>query len=108
MESFYDHCQDVHMRLLHALNQGFGAQGINIDLVEKCKDNVSELRLNYYPRIDIRDIRNGSLCRISEHTDFGTVTLLLQDSGKQLFLGSTDVWMLGNQLADRITIQWVD
>ena len=82
MESYYDACQEVHMKILHALNRGFRSRGIDVDLVEKCKENVSEIRLNYYPAVNIRDIKSGKLNRISEHTDFGTVTLLLQDSGK--------------------------
>ncbi len=48
--------------------------------MEACTPNVSEQRLNYYPSIDIRDLRSGKIKRISEHTDFGTITLLFRDS----------------------------
>lgn len=164
MEGFYDMCQEVHMGILKALEQGFRARGVKVDLVERCRENVSEMRLNYYPEIvsrdeqarrrhtlhkprttallptprshtagtalcrsasrpplqhlnptstlfaeatitytppdstapiqvsaeesqrlipplqDIPSLRTGRMSRISEHTDFGTVTLLFQDS----------------------------
>ncbi|KAB2569597.1 hypothetical protein BFW01_g427 [Lasiodiplodia theobromae] len=80
MEGFYDMCQAVHMGILKALEQGFRARGVKVDLVERCRENVSEMRLNYYPEIDIPSLRTGRMSRISEHTDFGTVTLLFQDS----------------------------
>ncbi|OJD40650.1 clavaminate synthase-like protein [Diplodia corticola] len=80
MEKFYDMCQDVHIGILRALERGFRGRGVKVDLVERCRENVSEMRLNYYPPIDIPSLRTGRMSRISEHTDFGTVTLLFQDS----------------------------
>lgn len=80
METFYELCHEAHMDVLraleHTLNQPpaapFGVQQL-------CLPNVSELRLNYYPELDVREMRSGRVNRISEHTDFGTVTLLFQD-----------------------------
>ena len=79
-EMFYDLCQQTHVNILRALERGFRGHGIDVDLVERCKDNVSELRLNYYPPINVQELKTGKISRISSHTDFGTVTLLFQDS----------------------------
>ena len=51
MEEFYAGCQDLHIGLLKALQAGFLARGIAIDLLTPCSGNVSEMRLNYYPPI---------------------------------------------------------
>lgn len=78
MEAFYEQCHTVHLHLLHALESA-----LNLDegYFEKlCNQNTSELRLNHYPACDTQSLRNGSSNRISEHTDFGTVTLLFQDA----------------------------
>lgn len=80
MEKYYATCQSMHMAILSALEKGFRDRGIVVDLVNRCIDNVSELRLNYYPEIDVSKMRLGKMSRISKHTDFGTVTLLFQDS----------------------------
>ncbi|KAI5777593.1 hypothetical protein EDC01DRAFT_635506 [Geopyxis carbonaria] len=80
METFYARCQDAHLAILHALERGLAVRDINVDLAAACLPNESELRLNYYPSIDVAAVRSGRISRISEHTDFGTVTLLFQDS----------------------------
>lgn len=77
MESFYLSCHTVHFDILRAL-----AVGLDFDpnfLSNLCQDNKSELRLNHYPACEASQIRKGAM-RISEHTDFGTLTLLFQDS----------------------------
>ena len=80
VESFYEECHQLHVNILHALETGFKGREIDVDLVSRCLPNVSELRLNYYPKIDIQEMKSGRINRISAHTDFGTVTLLFQDS----------------------------
>ncbi|KAL3421016.1 hypothetical protein PVAG01_07461 [Phlyctema vagabunda] len=80
MEKFYGECHNLHTTLLEAVEEGFRAEGHNVDLQTLCKENVSEMRLNYYPPIHVRELRSERVNRISEHTDFGTFTLLLQDS----------------------------
>lgn len=77
MEGFYNDCHTVHLNLLRALAIGFGFKpNYFYDL---CNINTSELRLNHYPACAASQLRAGPM-RISEHTDFGTVTLLFQDS----------------------------
>lgn len=42
--------------------------------------NASEMRLNHYPAIDIREVRSGGVSRIWPHFDLGVITLLFQDA----------------------------
>lgn len=77
MESFYSACHAVHLQILEALAIGLDFPS---DFFQQLfQDNKSELRLNHYPACEAATIRKGAM-RISEHTDFGTVTLLFQDS----------------------------
>lgn len=80
MEIFYAMFQDVHLDILRALELVLDTPETPVKLIEHCTPNVSEMRLNCYPPIDIKDLKSGKINRISEHTDFGTVTLLFQDS----------------------------
>ena len=77
MTDFYARCQEAHQHILKALAIGLGHR--SEFLLNLCRKNSSELRLNHYPGGPMSSIRKGSR-RISEHTDFGTVTLLFQDS----------------------------
>lgn len=77
MEHFYNQCHNVHLNLLGALAVGLGLRPTYLQ--DLCLVNTSELRLNHYPACAASQIRAGKM-RISEHTDFGTVTLLFQDS----------------------------
>lgn len=77
MEHFYDQCHETHMQLLGAIARSVGLPATFLQNL--CNENTSELRLNHYPPIDQEALKKGAK-RISEHTDFGTVTLLFQDS----------------------------
>ena len=77
MESIYHDMQALHIGILHALEQGLELpEGFFESL---CSDNTSELRLNHYPACSAKDLTGGAN-RISEHTDFGTITILFQDA----------------------------
>lgn len=77
MESFYCACHTVHLDILKALAIGLSLPPSFFQ--ELCQDNKSELRLNHYPACEASAMQKGAM-RISEHTDFGTITLLFQDS----------------------------
>lgn len=77
MENFYDRCQELHQDILRALSIGLGVEATYLQ--DLCNQNVSELRLNHYPACPASKL-NSKCKRISEHTDFGTITLLFQDS----------------------------
>lgn len=77
MESFYTHCQTLHLSLLSAI-----ALSLSLEptfFIPRCGTNSSELRLNHYPAAKASLLENGEKMRISSHTDFGTITLLFQD-----------------------------
>ncbi|KAL2802042.1 hypothetical protein BJX63DRAFT_136276 [Aspergillus granulosus] len=78
MESFYESCQSLHLQLLSAI-----ALSLSLPptfFTAHCGRNSSELRLNHYPAAKCADLADGSMMRISSHTDFGTITLLFQDA----------------------------
>ncbi|CAH0052396.1 unnamed protein product [Clonostachys solani] len=77
MEIFYDSCHEVHLNILRAIETGMDLRPAFLQ--DLCRVNTSELRINHYPATDVSALRKGAM-RISEHTDFGTVTLLFQDS----------------------------
>ncbi|KAK9772945.1 hypothetical protein SCAR479_10455 [Seiridium cardinale] len=77
MEGFYVKCHSVHMQILKALAAGLGRDAEFFCTL--CDQNTSELRLNHYPAVSSSTLIAGCN-RISPHTDFGTVTLLFQDS----------------------------
>ncbi|RDA82872.1 hypothetical protein CP532_0396 [Ophiocordyceps camponoti-leonardi (nom. inval.)] len=78
MEAFYERCHQVHQHILHALALGLGLSPSS-SLQDLCDPNTAELRLNHYPACEGSMLSNGAK-RISEHTDFGTITLLFQDT----------------------------
>lgn len=77
MESFYESCHQVYLQLLRALAIGMGLCPTFFQKL--CRQNSSELRINHYPSCNPNALPPDAK-RISEHTDFGTVTLLFQDS----------------------------
>lgn len=77
MEDFYGRCQSLHLQLLSAIARSM--QLPDSFFAPLCGQNSSELRLNHYPAVSRHDLTTGNM-RISSHTDFGTITLLFQDS----------------------------
>lgn len=78
MESFYDTAFQLELRLLAAL-----AMALNIPVTSLTNIHMkaqNEFRLLHYPAIHASELRDGSATRIAEHTDFGTITMLFQDS----------------------------
>ncbi|KAL2829325.1 hypothetical protein BJY01DRAFT_125202 [Aspergillus pseudoustus] len=88
MESFYEACQSLHLELLSAIARSFSLPPSFF--TARCARNSSELRLNHYPAAKCADLADGSMMRISSHTDFGTVTLLFQDGVGGLEIESQD------------------
>ncbi|RDW80795.1 putative dioxygenase [Coleophoma crateriformis] len=76
MENYYDLCHNFHNHLLRAISAG-----LNLPedlLLSRHQTDTSELRIIHYPSIPCEHLK--SAMRIGEHSDFGTLTLLLQDS----------------------------
>ncbi|UNI16129.1 hypothetical protein JDV02_002596 [Purpureocillium takamizusanense] len=78
MEACYGQFQGICITLMEAIEVGLGLPpGV---IVERCQPASSELRLNHYPRTDLRKLAEGKVKRTWPHTDFGIITLLFQDA----------------------------
>ena len=78
MEQYYRSCQDVSNTILEALE--VAAQLPPGSFTTRCSHGASELRLNHYPAINIKELRSGTVNRIWPHTDLGVITCLFQDN----------------------------
>ena len=77
MELCYQICDDICMEIVRALELGLQ---LPVDvLTTLCVPSASDLRLNHYPALRVMDLDNGRASRISPHTDFGVISLVLQD-----------------------------
>jgi isopenicillin N synthase-like dioxygenase len=79
MESFFKHCDDLVGEVLRALAIALDLQNEH-DLSSKHSKSLHQLRLAYYPSIAASLLQKGTKDRCSAHSDFGTMTLLFQDS----------------------------
>ncbi|KAJ6550045.1 thymine dioxygenase [Mycena capillaripes] len=74
---FFWLCHEIELNILRELALGFG---LDEEYFLKCHtvpDN--QLRLLHYPSVPTAALKNESLARIGQHSDFGSITLLLQD-----------------------------
>ncbi|OJJ30905.1 hypothetical protein ASPWEDRAFT_54237 [Aspergillus wentii DTO 134E9] len=78
MEEFYDSCFKVELEILAALANALGIP--ESQMVELHNKAENEFRLLHYPPTPASELADGSATRIAEHTDFGTITMLFQDS----------------------------
>lgn len=77
MEEFFNMCCDAQLRILRALAVALGLPEATFDKLHSRHE--FELRLTHYPAIDIQKLQ-ADTNRISEHHDWGTITLVFQDS----------------------------
>ncbi|KAL1861892.1 hypothetical protein Plec18170_000715 [Paecilomyces lecythidis] len=78
MTDFYQQCFQVELKLLTALSKALGLpESILLKMHSRAEN---EFRLLHYPTIPASVTKDGDVTRIAEHTDFGTITLLFQDS----------------------------
>lgn len=78
MLAFYQTCHALHVQVLRAVALGLGLGETFFDrLVDEQYHN---LRLVSYPPIKTELLTKGGQARIGAHSDYGTVTLLFQDS----------------------------
>ncbi|KAG8156897.1 hypothetical protein KVR01_013310 [Diaporthe batatas] len=70
-------CQRISLEIMAAIEVGLGLPpGV---LVDRCRPDASEIRLNRYPPIPRAHLASGLVRRTWPHTDFGIITLLFQD-----------------------------
>ena len=79
MIAFFDICKQLHIEILRAIALGLGIDEHWFDDYSRVGDNT--LRLLHYPAVD-RTIfeRNKGQVRAGAHTDYGSLTLLFQDT----------------------------
>ncbi|KAL8934677.1 MAG: hypothetical protein Q9216_005788 [Gyalolechia sp. 2 TL-2023] len=78
IESYYHALQKTSNVLFQAIELGLALPAGA--LLSRALPNVGELRLNHYPRIPRHELLTKNTRRIWPHTDFGTLSLLFQDS----------------------------
>ncbi|KAJ6528717.1 Clavaminate synthase-like protein [Mycena vulgaris] len=74
---FFWLCHAVQLDILRALAVGFGLPEEYFLKVHTAPDN--QLRLLHYPSVPVDSLHTDKIARIGEHSDFGSITLLLQD-----------------------------
>lgn len=79
MLDFFGQCKDLHTEVMHAIALGMGIDPRFFDSYVDVGDNT--LRLLHYPAVrrDVFQINPGQV-RAGEHSDYGSITLLFQDS----------------------------
>lgn len=78
MEDFFEKSHEALLTLLRACAIGFGLDEHHFE--DKLTTRRHELRLLHYPEVNASTVDDKSLTRASDHTDFGLLTLLWQDS----------------------------
>ncbi|CAI7649217.1 unnamed protein product [Penicillium discolor] len=78
MEDFYESCFKVELEILDALAKALDISATDLKLLHNKAEN--EFRLLHYPAVPASALEDGTATRIAEHTDFGTITMLFQDS----------------------------
>ncbi|KAG2098966.1 thymine dioxygenase [Suillus discolor] len=76
--AFYWKCHEVEKNILRALALGFGLEEEWLVKHHRMPDN--DLRLQHYPSISLESVLTNKVARISNHTDYATLTVLFQDN----------------------------
>lgn len=76
--NFFEQGYQMELDLLRAIAIGMGLDEKFFWAYHTNKDN--QIRLLHYPAVEESLLRDGKLERIASHTDFGTLTMLFQDS----------------------------
>ncbi|KAJ7875539.1 thymine dioxygenase, partial [Mycena olivaceomarginata] len=72
-------CYGVELNILRALALGMGLEEDYLCRIHSIPDEGNQLRLLHYPSVPVESLRDETVERISAHTDFASITLLLQD-----------------------------
>lgn len=79
MLDFHDRCKDIHTEVMRAIAVGMGLDQHYFDDFVDVGDNT--LRLLHYPAVRSEVFRiNPGQVRAGAHSDYGSITLLFQDS----------------------------
>jgi isopenicillin N synthase-like dioxygenase len=78
METYFGLCAQLVHRILDTLSVALNLQGEGLS--ETHSKSLFQLRLLHYPAIEAAELEKGKRSRINAHSDFGTLTLLFQDT----------------------------
>ncbi|KAH7341163.1 thymine dioxygenase [Pyrenochaeta sp. MPI-SDFR-AT-0127] len=78
MESYFTVCADLIHHILDALSISLNVPDPGLSPTHS--DSLFQLRLLHYPSIDAEQLSQNKRSRINAHSDFGTLTLLFQDT----------------------------
>ncbi|KAI0082394.1 Clavaminate synthase-like protein [Panus rudis PR-1116 ss-1] len=78
MLSFFQTCHELHVYVMRAIALGLDLEETFFD--DKIDEQYHNLRLLSYPSIRTSLLRNDGQARAGAHSDYGTLTLLFQDS----------------------------
>ena len=78
MESYFDTASALSNQLLAILETGLKVKSAT--LTSCCDRGDNEMRLNYYPPTTEEALKTGGVRRAGAHTDYGILTLLVQDT----------------------------
>lgn len=109
IESFYESCNALSVRLLRTISINLGMPAKFLDPYFR-PAHTSFLRLNYYPRCpaparpkDLSLSEDGHL-GVNHHTDAGAITLLLQDDQPGLEVFHDGAWTLVEPREDALVV----
>jgi isopenicillin N synthase-like dioxygenase len=78
METYFTECADLIHRILDSLSIALNVPDPGLSPTHS--KSLFQLRLLHYPAIDAEELVQNKRSRINAHSDFGTLTLLFQDS----------------------------
>jgi isopenicillin N synthase-like dioxygenase len=78
METYFGLCAQLVHRILDTLSVALDLQGEGLS--ETHSKSLFQLRLLHYPAIPAKELQENRRSRINAHSDFGTLTLLFQDT----------------------------
>ncbi|VEU35096.1 unnamed protein product [Pseudo-nitzschia multistriata] len=106
LETYFEEMDNLNLRLMHYIGEALGLPDGGRGLVEQCNAKPQNLRLLHYPST-VRDQGTGgdTVLRGNAHTDFGTLTLLAQDSVGGLKVRRADgTWTSVRPVEDSIVV----
>ncbi|KAI0354973.1 thymine dioxygenase [Trametes cingulata] len=74
---FFWTCHETELQILRALAIGLGISEDHLVKYHNAHDN--QLRILHYPSVPAQELLDEKISRIDAHSDFGSITLLLQD-----------------------------
>ncbi|KAF9534769.1 hypothetical protein CPB83DRAFT_842915 [Crepidotus variabilis] len=104
MLGFYETCHELHVEVMRSIALGLdlGEHFFDTKVNEKCHN----LRLLSYPPVKTSLLRNEGQARAGAHSDYGTLTLLFQDSvgGLEVQNPNTGKFVAATPINDTIVV----